>query len=108
MDADIIRNLQGRTDAKLRYADIYIREIDKLAGQRGTDADRAHQESFLYHLAGAVEAFLAEINCYYGCGLPAENITLGNLRKAITAARGANAPELVDLHKLGENQESWL
>jgi hypothetical protein len=50
MDADTIRNLQDRTAAKLRYADIYIREIDKLAGQRGTDADRAHQESFLYHL----------------------------------------------------------
>src|SRR5258708_7632037 len=92
----------------MRYADIYLKEIGKLIGHRGTDAGRAHQESFLYHLAGAVEAFLPEMNWYYGCGLPDTGISPGKRREAITKVRGQNAPELVELRTVEETLDSWL
>jgi hypothetical protein len=59
------KSLQARTDAKLRYAKIHLDELAALPIRNGGDFDRAHQESFLFHLFGARDAFLAELNHYY-------------------------------------------
>ena len=58
--------LQERTAAKLRYAEVHLREIRELGQPDGGDFDRAHQESFLFHLLSTRDALLAELNVYYG------------------------------------------
>ena len=58
-----LEHFVGRTDAKLRYAKLILDELsnDPERG-RGQDFERAHQEAFLFQLAGVVDAFLQELN----------------------------------------------
>jgi hypothetical protein len=99
-------NLQTRTAQKLRFAKVMLEELERLPGTGG-DFDCAHQEAFLFHLRGALDAFLAEINVYYDCKLDPDDITQGNLRERIRKARGENAPELKELYEL-EKEGGWL
>jgi hypothetical protein len=82
---NIGKSLQARTDAKLRYAKIHLDELAALPIRNGDDFDRAHQESFLFHLFGVRDAFLAELNHYYRCGLPQHDLTVGKLRNVLKA-----------------------
>ena len=82
---NIGKSLQARTDAKLRYAKIHLDELATLPIRNGDDFDRAHQESFLFHLFGVRDAFLAELNHYYRCGLPQHDLTVGKLRNVLKA-----------------------
>ena len=93
LDAQEIQNPQSRTDAKLKYAQVHLDLLRELGGNGGADFDRAIEESILFHLLGAKEAFLIEINAYYNCGVPAEAVTPGSLRK-VFVARGVRCPEL--------------
>jgi len=108
MDQNTVDNLQARTNAKLRFAEVMLKELEGLPSCSGDDFDRSHQEAFLFHLLGALDAFLAEVNCYYGCNLAGDGISPGKLRNAIVAARGDNAPELKELYRLEQLQGSWL
>ena len=65
------------------------------------------EESILFHLLGAKEAFLLELNAYYTCGLPAEAITLGKLRQ-VFVARQRTCPELAAIYRLENEPDSWL
>jgi hypothetical protein len=100
--------LQERTDAKLRYADEILKELGYLARQKGNDFDRAHQEAFLFHLLGAFDSFLAEINRYYDCNFPEDSLSANRLRKKITEMTGDTSPELRELYELGSTPGSWL
>ena len=106
MDNSIIKNLCDRTDAKLRYAAIYIDELRKL-GTNGNDIDRAHQESFLFHLWGAKDAFLIELNLYYGVNLPIKEVSSGILKKELDK-RGKVSNELIELFTLENDNSTWL
>lgn len=106
-DAQTLRNLRARTDAKLRYAQIHLDLLRERGGNGGADFDRGIEESILFHLLGAKDAFLIELNAYYGCGLPPAAVTPGNLRK-VFVARGAKCAELADLYQLENEPESWL
>ncbi|MCY7309494.1 MAG: hypothetical protein LH619_01830 [Chitinophagaceae bacterium] len=79
MEKKVIQNLCDRTDAKLRYADIYVAELRKQTSN-GDDIDRAHQESFLFHLWGTKDAFLIELNYYYNINLPIDKVKNGTLQ----------------------------
>lgn len=107
IDAQATQNLVSRTDTKLKYAQIHLELLRERGGNGGTDFDRAVEESILFHLLGAKEAFLLEINAYYNCGLPAEAVTPGSLRK-VFMARGIKCPELANLYELENEPESWL
>jgi len=107
MNAQTLKNLRARADAKLVYAQIHLDLLRERGGNGGADFDRAVEESILFHLLGAKEAFLVELNAYYNCGLPAEAISPGNLRK-VFSDRGAQCSELAELYKLESNPESWL
>lgn len=107
MEEVAIKALQDRTDAKLRYAAVHLDELDAMPSRRGDDFDRAHQESFLYHLLGARDAFLAELNAYYECGLRVDRITLGKLREAL-GRMNRSSVESSELFKLEEDPGSWL
>lgn len=100
------KNLQARTDAKLRYAKIHLDELASLASLNGDDFDRAHQESFLFHLFGARDAFLIELNQYYGVGLPIENLSPGRIRDALKQ-QGIQSQELSSLFTLEQDDSSW-
>ena len=43
MDPKTLKNLQDRTDAKLRYAEIHLNELKDHEPLGGDDFDKAHQ-----------------------------------------------------------------
>jgi len=97
---------QARTDAKLRYARVHLDELTALTAHSGDDFDRAHQESFLFHLFGTRDAFLIELNHYYNLELSIECITQGKLREALRL-KGIQSPELSELFALEQDDASW-
>jgi hypothetical protein len=107
MEDKALKALQDRTDAKLRYAGAHLDELKAMPIRRGDDFDRAHQESFLYHLLGVRDAFLAELNAYYVAGLSGADITLGNLKKAL-ARMNRPSLEIGELYTLERDPEGWL
>lgn len=109
MDQKALDNLRSRADAKLRYAAIHLDELrvrGHKGGKGGDEFAKSHQESFLYHLLGAKDAFLSELNAYYGCNLTQDNLSANNLRQEL-ARQGKRSVELAELYSL-ENCPSWL
>ena len=102
-----MENFCSRTDRKLRFAQVHLDELKVKGISNGDDFDRAHQESFVYHLLGAKEAFLIELNAYYGTELKGQEISMGHLKKALEK-KGMQSNELVELYKLENEEESWL
>jgi len=109
MDTDKVNfdNIRARTDAKLRYAKIYLDKLLSMDRHNGDDHERAHQESFLYHLLGAKEAFLQELNVYYSCALSQSSVSPGKLREELKN-RGIKSKELSELYMLENDKTSWL
>jgi hypothetical protein len=107
LDQEAIKNVRARADAKLDYAEVHLDELRAKATLGGDLFDRAHQESFLFHLFGARDAFLIELNVYYGGGLRNTNLSMGKLWKALRK-QGRRSPELAELHKLERDKASWL
>jgi len=99
---------QNRTDAKIRYARIHLNELLVYAQKgSGDDFERSHQESFLNHLFGVREAFLQELNIYYGCGLEINKVNIANLRKKLKD-KGLESSELEEIFRLENEEENWL
>jgi hypothetical protein len=107
VDQETLDNLRARADAKLRYAEVHLEELKTLDTSSGSDNARAHLESFLFHLFGAKDVFLIELNVYYGGGLRNTNLSMGKLWKALRK-QGRRSPELAELHKLERDKASWL
>lgn len=107
MITDALRSLQARTDAKIRYAEIHLEELEALGHPDGSEFDRAHQEAFLLHLLGTRDAFVAELNAYYGANLPVDGLSPGKLRDAL-AKDGKRSNELAELFTLERNDASWF
>ena len=107
MDQKELQNLRDRTDSKLRYAEIHFDELRAKNRLGGDDFDRAHQESFLYHLLGAKDAFLIELNAYYSGGLASKDLAAGKLRDSLKA-KGKASKELAELYSLENDGSSWL
>jgi hypothetical protein len=99
--------LQARTNAKLRYALIHLEELRDQGPPDGGDFDKAHQESFLFHLFGAIDALLAELNHYYAAGLQSDSLSPGKIREALKR-RDASSPELQVLYQLEKDESSWF
>ena len=102
-----VGSVQVRTNAKLRYAAEHLEELRSISKDKGGDFARAHQESFLYHLLGVKDAFLMELNHYYGCELDPESVTPGKLRTHL-ASEGRSSTELATLYNLKRDSTSWL
>ncbi len=102
------RNAQDRTAAKIRFARIHLEELLHYPQKgSGDDFERSHVESFLFHLFGARDAFLQELNLYYGCQLPVHKVTMPSMQDWLKK-KGVDSPELYDLHNLENSQGSWL
>jgi hypothetical protein len=105
MDERLAKPLQERTDAKLRYARVHLEELKAQGPPDGGDFDRAHQESFLFHLLGTADAFLAEL-CHYCRVVIPGTVSAGKIRAALKT-RGISSPELRALYELEQDQTSW-
>lgn len=106
MDDKLTRPLQERTDAKLRYARVHLDELKSQGPPSGNDFDRAHQESYLFHLFGTRDAFLAELNHYFRAGVAPDNLSLGRIRNALKS-QGVTSSELRILYELEQDESSW-
>lgn len=105
MDENQAKSLQERTDAKLRYARVHLDELNEQGPPNGGDFDHAHQESFLFHLLGTADAFLAELCHYYQVIVPGA-LSPGKIRAALKA-RGITSQELRALYELEQDRTSW-
>jgi hypothetical protein len=106
MDAKTLENLRSKSDAKLRYAEIHLDELKSLNSINGSDFERAHQESFLFHLLGAKDAFLGELNAYYGSSLGEKDLTIGKLCSELKK-EGKKSQELVELYNIEKDENGW-
>jgi hypothetical protein len=106
MDDRTITSLQERTNAKLRYARVHLDELKSQEPPSGDDFDRAHQESFLFHLLGTRDAFLAELNHYYQAGLAPDALLLGSIRVTLKKL-GVTSLEIRALYELEQDDTSW-
>lgn len=107
MDASKINSARARVEQKLIYARVHLRELHAHSFPRYGEFERAHEESFLFHLLGAREAFLAELNEYYECGLARDSVTLGKLRRALKQKDRVSA-EVQELYRLEMESGTWF
>lgn len=99
---------QTRTNDKLGYARIHVEELATYQFAASNDAwENAHQESCCFHLAGAVEAILHEVNEGYGLGLALTDVKWGTVRSALKNS-GQSSPAFTHLETLRQNPNSWL
>ena len=98
----------SRTNQKLSFARVHLDEL-RIHPSRNTgdDFERSHHESFFFHLYGAVDAFLQEINIYYSCGLPVDKVTRDAL-KVNLKRKNCVCPELSELEAAESNQGGSL
>jgi len=99
---------RGRADQKLEYAGIHLGELRSYPGRTSNDAwENAHQESCLFHLAGAVDALLHEINEAYSLGLQRTNVHWGSVSRSLRRA-GRVSPAFNRMSALREQKGEWL
>ena len=110
----MVSRFQARTDAKLEYARIHLKEIKSRHEVGSGDAfERAHEESLLFHLIGAKDSFLQEINVAYQLGLNMWDVKEESLENKLKTRR-RKSNELKEIIKLEErrkkreNRKSWL
>ena len=103
-----ITNAKERTNAKLRYTRVHLEELQSYQRKgSGDDFERSHQESFLFHLFGARDAFLQELNLYYDCGLELHEVRPDTLKKKLSNMK-IECSELKTLTEYENNPECWL
>ncbi|HOC41430.1 MAG TPA: type II toxin-antitoxin system HicB family antitoxin [Thermoanaerobaculales bacterium] len=102
------RSTDRRADEKLRFAKVHLRELIDHAQVGGHDKwETAHQESCFYHLAGAVEAVLHEINAGYGLNLGLKDIDWNTVRAKLTTSN-QSSPAFDLLLATKTDKSSWL
>jgi hypothetical protein len=104
--AEELKAAQDRVDAKLRYAGVHLDELRKIQ-RRGSDFERAHQESYLFHLLGVTDALLQEMNLYYALGLARRRVTVSSIATELQAA-GRTSRALTHMIGVERDPESWL
>ncbi|MCA6488521.1 MAG: hypothetical protein IM551_00675, partial [Chitinophagaceae bacterium] len=65
------------------------------------------QESFLFHLWGAKDAFLIELNYYYGLNLPIDKINNQTLNKKFKKSNKVSL-EFEELLTMEKDNNTWL
>lgn len=106
MDKDRYKAAIERTAVKLRFSAILLNEL-KTVERRGSDFERSHQESFLFHLHGVRDAFLQEINIKLDCGLSIEKVGMQSLKRKI-AQLGLISAARDKLEEIESDENSWL
>lgn len=97
--------LTEATDAKLRYSQLYLDAI-KNPEIAGSDEEKAHQASFVFHLTGVLDALLAEVNERFELGIKEKHLSLDSLRSVEIDSKKATK----ELRKLAKSlgKKSWM
>jgi hypothetical protein len=98
-----------RTNKKLEFARISVKEIVSRP-KRGSadDFERCHEENFLFHLIGAKDSFLQEINIAYGLTLAISEVRESSLVRKLKQME-KQSPELCEIMDLEDRQKAgWL
>jgi hypothetical protein len=104
----VTSQFQSRTNQKLRYAEIHLEELSTYLHATSNDEwENAHQESSFFHLAGAVEALLHEINAGYSLGLSLKQVTWKSVADQLRQSN-QSSPAFDHLTKLRDDPASWL
>lgn len=105
---DVLRPHIDRTDAKTRYSRIHLDELRSYK-HRGSadDFESSHQEAFLFHLLGAADSFLQELNLYYTCCLRIDRVSRDSLSEKLKKS-GQSCHELSEIIGLEDDPSSWL
>lgn len=99
---------EHRTNDKLALAKIHLDEFtNRKERSSGDQFERGHQESFLFHLVGARDSFLQEINDTCGLGLPLERVEMRSVREGL-AKRGLASNAFDRIDSLEKDGKSWL
>ncbi|MEQ1607340.1 MAG: hypothetical protein ABL999_20970 [Pyrinomonadaceae bacterium] len=106
MDEQKLQNIRSRADAKLRWAKAHYDEMIA-AGNGGSDFERSHLESSLFHLIGARDAFLAELVEYYSLEELGGDLSVGRVRNALKE-QNKSTNEIAELYLLEQNATSWF
>jgi hypothetical protein len=108
MTSALLQTYISRTDAKLRYATIHAGELEtRIREGMGDDFDRAHYESFFFHLFGARDSLLQELNIIGDCGVDEKNVRMATLLQS-PAGRNGLVPGLHELRQVEEDNGGWL
>jgi hypothetical protein len=87
---------------------VHLDELKKYNKRGSGDPfERAHHESFLFHLLGTIDAFLQELNIHYKCHLPPKKVNR-NILEAKLKKMVMKSAELEELSTLIEDHTSWL
>jgi hypothetical protein len=106
MASEELAAVRERTDSKLRYAALHLEELRAMQ-RRGSDSDRAHQESYLFHLLGVPDALLQEMNVQYALGLPQRRVSVSSIATELHAA-GRTSGALTHMLAVERDPKSWL
>lgn len=106
MNSQGLKAAQERVDAKLRYAHVMQADLRGMP-RRGSDEERAHQEAFLFHLLGARDALLQELNIIYGLGMARKGVNIDSIRNGL-AASGKSSVAFEQLLAIENDSSSWL
>ena len=99
---------QDRTEQTLRYASIHIQELQSYENAESNDDwKNAHQESCFFHLAGAMDYLLHEVNDAYSLGLERTEVGWRRVKQALQSA-GQHSRAFSHLRTIGEEKGSWL
>ncbi|MGH9790823.1 MAG: hypothetical protein ACRD5W_06395 [Candidatus Acidiferrales bacterium] len=94
---------ESRTTQKLEFASFYL-ELRRACKEGVTMEARAHEESFLFHLIGAKDSFLQEINHALDLGVEEHRVDERRLRKAMDSA-GKPSPALDKIESLEKREQ---
>lgn len=95
-----------RADQKLRYARIHIGELKEYPGATSNDEwENSHQESVFFHLAGAIEGLLHEINIGYSLELELRKVTWNGVERKLPKG---SSPAFSCLKQLKDDRARWL
>lgn len=103
-----LTELENRTKRKLRFAEIHLEEItSRHELGPGGDFEIAHEESCLFHLIGAKDSFLQEIDVAYGLEVPMKRVNEDRLRRELKK-RQLKSPALNEIMEREKDGGSWL
>ena len=95
-----------RTTQKLQFSRLYLDERLKCEN-RGSIPERAHEESFLYHLIGVKDSFLQEVNYALALEVPEHLVKEKSLR-AVLKRTGQPCQALDEIETLRGEKGSWM
>lgn len=109
MGKEKVSVLKDRTDAKIDYAKLMLDELSTRPSSagRGNPFERAHEEAVLFHVIGAKDAFLQEINEAYDVGIDSYKVNEYALEKALKK-QNETCLAFSELMKLKRDESSWL